>query len=53
MPGWKILLPAIPGVQIVTGDVAYDAQALPRRYIISAAELTFMCWRIIALQAGA
>ena len=53
MPWVDILMPVIPGVQIVTGDVAYDDQALQRRYIISTAELTDLGWRLTAQQVGA
>lgn len=53
MPWWDILLPVIPGAQILTDDVITDDQAAPRRYIVSTAEITDLGWRITAQQVGA
>lgn len=50
-PGWKIMLPAWPGVTLRTSDQITDD--LGRRYGIDAAELTDMGWRITAVQLEA
>lgn len=41
-----ILLPPTFPAQIVTGDVATSNDAKPRRYILSACELTDLGWRL-------
>lgn len=46
---WQVLVPAFPGVILRSGDVVTDE--LARRYVISAAELTDLGWRISAYQA--
>lgn len=54
LPWWAILLPApADGPQLMMGDVLTDAQAAPRRYIVSSAERTDLGWRISAMQVGA
>ena len=45
-PWWVVLLPALPGVVIDTGDFIRDD--LGRRYAISSAELTDLGWRLTA-----
>lgn len=49
LPWWAILLPAYPGVTLLTADIITDD--IDRRYIISSAELTDLGWRITAMQA--
>ena len=49
LPWWAILLPAYPGVTLLTADIITDD--IGRRYIISSAELTDLGWRITAMQA--
>ena len=50
-PLWGLLMPAFPGVQILTSDVIEDA--LGRRFAVAAAEITPMGWRLTALQEQA
>lgn len=49
LPWWAILMPAFPGVTLLTADIITDD--IDRRYIISSAELTDLGWRITAMQA--
>lgn len=51
MPWVAILLPPSFPVQIVTGDIATTNDADPRRYTLSACELTAAGWRITAALA--
>ena len=46
MPWAAVLMPALPGVTILMGDVLTDD--LGRRFIVSAAELTGLGWRMTA-----
>ena len=51
--GWvSILVPSVSGVQVRSGDVVTDAQALPQRYTISAVESTSLGYRITAALAA-
>ena len=51
--GWvSILVPSVSGVQVRSGDVVTDAQALPQRYTISGVELTALGYRITAALAA-
>ena len=43
-----ILLPAIPGVQILMGDVLTSADTTPQYYTVSSTELTSLGWRLTA-----
>lgn len=49
LPWWAILLPAYPGVTLLTADIITDD--INRRYIISSAELTDLGWRLTCMQA--
>ncbi|MDE1139969.1 hypothetical protein [Paraburkholderia tropica] len=49
LPWWAILLPAYPGVTLLTADIITDD--INRRYIISSAELTDLGWRCTCMQA--
>lgn len=49
LPWWAILLPAYPGVTLLTADIITDD--IDRRYIISSAEESDLGWRITAMQA--
>ena len=46
-----ILLPVIPGVQIVMGDWLVSDDATPQTYTVSSSELTALGWRITASSA--
>jgi hypothetical protein len=50
-PDWDILLPAFPGVQLVTSDIVQDEAG--RRFAIGSAETTPLGWRLTALQEQA
>ncbi|MEA2756612.1 MAG: hypothetical protein QOJ54_2901 [Aliidongia sp.] len=50
-PWWGLLMPACPGVEIVTSDVIEDE--LGRRFAVASAEITPMGWRMTALQEQA
>lgn len=50
-PWWAILLPAIPGVTLQSGDLVSDD--IGRRYILSSVELTDLGYRCTAMQAQA
>lgn len=49
LPWWLILMPAYPGVELRSADILTDD--IDRRYVISSAELTYLGWRITAMQA--
>lgn len=49
LPWWAILLPAYPGVTLMTADIITDD--INRRYIISSAELSDLGWRCTCMQA--
>jgi hypothetical protein len=46
-PFWDVLMPAWPGVQLLTADVVQDE--LGRRFAIASAEITPLGWRLTAL----
>ena len=50
-PYWDILLPACPGIVLLTSDVVQDE--LGRRFAIGSAETTPLGWRLTALQEQA
>lgn len=47
-PQWSVLMPAYIGVILRSGDIITDD--LTRRMVISAAELTDLGWRLVAMQ---
>lgn len=49
LPWWAILLPAWPGVTLLTADIITDD--MDRRFIISSAERTDLGWRLTCMQA--
>ena len=49
MPWWVVLLPAWPGLTLLTGDILLDD--LGHRYVVSSPELTAMGWRLTAMMA--
>jgi hypothetical protein len=49
-PWYNVMLPAFPGVDILTFDIAEDQNGV--RYIISATELTTFGWRLTLSFAG-
>jgi len=49
LPWWAILLPAYPGVNLLTADIITDD--INRRYIVSSAELSDLGWRLTCMQA--
>ena len=49
LPGWAILMPAVPGVVFLVSDIITDD--IGRTYIISSPELTDMGWRLDTVQA--
>lgn len=51
MPWWKILMPYLGGIKLLTGDIITDANGL--QYELSSCELTDMGWRLTATQLGA
>ena len=50
-PWWSVLMPALPGIRILTDDVLVDASGT--RYVVSSPELTAMGWRMTAMEASA
>jgi hypothetical protein len=48
LPWVQILIPAVSGVQIRSGDLAVDEQEIPQRYNVSSCELTSLGYRITA-----
>jgi hypothetical protein len=50
-PWWGLLMPAFPGVEILTSDVIEDE--LGRRFAVASAEITALGWRLTALQEQA
>jgi hypothetical protein len=50
-PSWALLMPAWPGIELLTSDVVQDG--LGRRFAVASAEITPLGWRLTALQEQA